>query len=136
MKFRSFTQFKAVVRNYKIVNIFQVKFKPNNKTKYKAICSKRCPFYIWASPMVTCKETVQIKSEIFIHTYSKDHHIKHVNAQQIVDNYLETFRINLSWSINGIIKAVKSNQEVQINNVKAWRARIIALKKIDGDERD
>ena len=51
---------------------------------------------------------------------------KHVNVDWIARNYLEQFRADPSWKIAGIIQAVKSNQEVDISRLKAYRAKCIA----------
>lgn len=128
MKFRSFTQFKEAVRNYAINNRCVINFKPNNKQKCKAFCKKKCPFYLWDAPMVKDKDTIQIKSGNLKHECSRDHHIRHVNAKWIAKKYMDQFRSDPSWKINGIIQAVKTNQEVHISKLTAWRAKSIALK--------
>lgn len=107
MKFRSFKQFKEAVKNYGIMNRDVMSFKPNNKKKCKAFCRKRCPFYLWASPMVTDKNTVQIKTGVLKHECTRDHVNKHVNAYWVARNYLEQFRADPAWRIAGIIQAVK-----------------------------
>ncbi|XP_039115507.1 uncharacterized protein LOC120250816 [Dioscorea cayenensis subsp. rotundata] len=146
MKFRSFKQFKEAVKNYGIKNPYVMNFKPNNKKKCKAFCRKGCPFYLWASPMVTGKNTVQIKTGVLKHECTRDHVSKHVNADWVARNYLEQFRADPAWRITGIIQAVKSNQEVDISRLKAYRAKSIALRShmykflfvyriIDGDEK-
>ncbi|XP_039130213.1 uncharacterized protein LOC120266636 [Dioscorea cayenensis subsp. rotundata] len=117
------------------MNRYVMSFKPNNKKKCKAFCRKRCPFYLWASPMVTDKNTVQIKTGVLKHECTRDHVNKHVNAYWVARNYLEQFRADHAWRIAGIIQAVKSNQEVDISRLKAYRAKSIALRIIDGDEK-
>ncbi|XP_039143892.1 uncharacterized protein LOC120281002 [Dioscorea cayenensis subsp. rotundata] len=134
MKFRSFKQFREDVRNYGIKHMVVMNFKPSNSKRCKAICKKGCPFYIWAAPMIKDKNTIQIKSGIFKHECARDHKIRHVNAKWIAHNYLEQFRADPSWSIAGIIQAVKTNEEVDISRLKAWRARGIARSLLDGDE--
>lgn len=78
--------------------------------------------------MIKDKNTIQIKSGIFKHECARDHKIRHVNAKWIAHNYLEQFRADPSWSIAGIIQAVKTNEEVDISRLKAWRARGIARR--------
>ena len=94
------------------------------------MCKKGCLFYIWASPMVTDKNTVQIKSGNLKHECTRDHNIRHVSAKWIAHNYLDQFRADPSWSVAGIIQAVKHNQEVDISRLKAWRAKCIAKRWI------
>ncbi|XP_039119617.1 uncharacterized protein LOC120255910 [Dioscorea cayenensis subsp. rotundata] len=85
--------------------------------------------------MVKDKDTIQIKSGNLKHECSRDHHIRHVNAKWIAKKYMDQFRSDPSWKINGIIQAVKTNQEVHISRLIAWRAKSIALKMLDGDEK-
>lgn len=128
MKFSSFKQFREAVRNYGIKNRCVMNFRPNNKKRCKAYCRKGCPFYLWAAPMVTDRNTIQIKSGILKHECTRDHNVRHVSAQWIAKEYMDQFRADPSWSIPGIIQAVKSNQEVNISRIKAWRAKAIARR--------
>lgn len=128
MKFRSFAQFKEAVRNYGIKNRYVMNFRPNSKTRCKAFCKKGCPFYLWASPMVKDSSTIQIKSGKLQHECARDHHNRHVNAEWIAKTYLEQFRADPSWKIPGIVQAVKTNQQVDISRLKAYRAKSKALR--------
>lgn len=120
------------IKNYGIKNRVVMNFKPNNKKRCKAYCKKGCPFYLWASPMIKDKNTIQIKARNLKHECSRDHDIRHVNAQCIAEHYLEQFRANPSWKITGIIQAVKTNHEVDISRLKAWRAKNIAARYVQG----
>ena len=80
MKFRSFKQFREAVRNYGIKHKDVMNFRPSNSKKCKAICKKGCPFYLWASPIVKDKNTVQIKLGYRKHECVRDHNIRHMNA--------------------------------------------------------
>ncbi|XP_039130904.1 uncharacterized protein LOC120267311 [Dioscorea cayenensis subsp. rotundata] len=132
MKFRDFKQFKEVVKNYGIKNRYVMAFKPNSKKRCKAICKRGCPFYLWASSTMKDGSTIQIKSGKLEHECSKDQHNRHVNVDWIARNYLEQFRVDPSWKISGIIQVVKTNQEVQISRLKAYRAKSITLRCDEG----
>ncbi|XP_039135796.1 uncharacterized protein LOC120273231 [Dioscorea cayenensis subsp. rotundata] len=80
------------------------------------------------------KARVQIKSGVLEHECARDHHNRHVSAEWIAKNYLEQFRADPSWRVAGIVQAVKTNQEVDISRLKAYRAKCIAQRIIDGDE--
>lgn len=69
-----------------------MKFKPNNKKKCKAFCKKGCPFYLWVSPIVNDRSTIQIKIGNLVHECIRDHVNRHVNAQWISNIYLKQFR--------------------------------------------
>lgn len=81
MMFSNFNQFKEVVRNYGVKNRFVMNFRPSNKKRCKAIYKKGCPFYLWATPMIKDKNTIQIKSGILKHECTRDHNVKHVSAK-------------------------------------------------------
>ncbi|XP_039130869.1 uncharacterized protein LOC120267252 [Dioscorea cayenensis subsp. rotundata] len=134
MKFRDFKQFKEAVKNYGVKNRYVMNFRPNTKTRCKAYCSKGCPFYLWASPMVRDGATVQIKSGVLKHECGKEHKNRHASAKWIAKTYMEQFRADPSWKLAGIIQAVKTNQQVEITRLTAYRAKNIALREIDGDE--
>ena len=59
---------------------------------------------------------------------SRDHNIRHVSAYWIAYNYIEQFRVNPSWKPARIIQTVKTNQNVDISRLKAWRAESIATR--------
>ncbi|XP_015576050.1 uncharacterized protein LOC107261433 [Ricinus communis] len=79
---------------------------------------------------------MQIKSAKFDHSCTKEHYNRHVNAKYIAMKYVERFRVDPSWAIQCIIQTVKEDMAVDVSRLKAWRARNIALKFIDGDERE
>ena len=76
--------------------------------------------------MVKDRNTIQIKSRILEYECTRDHNNRHVNAAWIPKTYLEQFRANPAWKIVGIVQAIKSNQEVDISRLKAYRAKSIA----------
>ena len=78
--------------------------------------------------MVKDRNTIQIKARVLEHEYARDHINRHVNAEWIEKTYLEKFKANLAWKIAGIIQAIKSNQEVEINILKEYRAKCITQR--------
>lgn len=95
-------------------------FRLGNSKRYKVICKKSCPFYLWVATMVKDRNTIQIKSGIFKNECARDYKIRHVNTQWIAHNYLEQFIVDFSWSIVGIIQVVKTNKEMDISGLKTW----------------
>ena len=108
MKFRSFKQFKEVVKNYKIKNRYVMNFMPNKKRKCKAFCKIGWPFYLWASLMFKDRNITQIKIGVLEQECSRDHVNRYVNAEWIAKTYLEQFRSDLSWKIASIIHATSA----------------------------
>ena len=106
------------------------------KKRCKAICKKPCPFYLWAALMKTDEATMQIKSGLMTHTCARDHHIRHVNAKWLSKEYLEQFRADPTWKLDGIVQAVRTNQRCEISKVVAYRAKKEALRIINGDKEE
>ncbi|XP_050211836.1 uncharacterized protein LOC126661994 [Mercurialis annua] len=134
MMFSSFQQFKEACRNYVIKNRYVINFKPNNKRRCKAICKKSCPFFMWASLMSKDNSTVQIKTGILTHSCPREHSIRHVNTKWVSKEYLEQFRSDPTWKLEGIMQAVRTNQKIEISKTIAYRAKKRALGIINGDE--
>ncbi|XP_048235198.1 uncharacterized protein LOC107261254 [Ricinus communis] len=59
---------------------------------------------------------------------------RHVNANWIAEQYVERFRADPGWAIQGIIQAVKEDSGIEVSRLKAWRARNAALTFNNGDE--
>ena len=78
--------------------------------------------------MVKDGSTIQIKAGNLEHECARYHNNRHVNAEWIAKNYLEQFRADPAWKLAGIIQTVKTNQEIDIIRLKAYRAKCIALR--------
>ena len=72
-----------------IKNRQEVIFKPNNKQKCKALHKRGCPFFIWAYPMVSDKNTVQIKLVNLQHSCTREQY------SHLHDYKLELLKTNL-----------------------------------------
>ena len=127
MKFRRFKQFKGAIKNYGIRNRYVMNFNPTPRKDIKHFV-RECTFYLWVLPMVKDGSTVQIKSGKLEHECTRDHNNRHVNADYIARTYLDQFRADPAWNISGIIQAMKTNQEVNINRLKVYRAKCKALR--------
>jgi len=136
MLFKSLDEFKEACRSWAIKNRWQIKFKPNDKKRCKAVCGKGCGWYIWCDAMVRDPHTFQIKSGQFEHSCTKEHNIRQVTSKWLAKTYLEMFRANPGWNLNGFIKCVAEQRNIEVTISKAWRARKIAAKLIDGDENE
>ncbi len=77
---------------------------------------------------------MQIKTGHFEHSCGKEFSNFPVTAKWLASHYLETFKHDPNWSLNGIIARVKVDFSFTIDPVKAWRAKEFALKIINGDE--
>lgn len=99
----------------------------HNSKICKAFCKKGCRFYLWASPMATDRNIIQIKSSCLQHECNKDHKNMHVSAHWIANKYLDQFRADPSWKAARVIQVVKNNQSVNISNT-AWRAKAIVSR--------
>ncbi|XP_057997801.1 uncharacterized protein LOC131176783 [Hevea brasiliensis] len=137
MKFANSHEFKEACKAYGIKHRYKIHFPTNDKKRVQACCFKKCGWKIWASrlnPRDPSDVTMQIKTSHFEHSCGVDFSNFHVTVKWLASHYLETFRHNPIWSLNGIIARVKANFSFIINPVKAWRAREFSLKTINGDK--
>ncbi|KAM3235012.1 putative protein isoform X1 [Capsicum annuum] len=99
------------------------------------ICKRDdCPFRIYASKLSQDNSIVQIKSINLTHNGGMVFDNPHMTPKYIAKRYLEFFKADPDWSINGIIAMVKQDLSYTISYKKAWKARDQALKWIVGDE--
>lgn len=98
------------------------------RKKCKTICRRGCPFYLWVTPMIKDRNTIQIKIGCLNHECAIDHKNNHVNASWVAHHYLEQFRTDPSWKIYGVIQAVRTNQQVEISRLTAYRTKGIAMR--------
>ncbi|KAF2323861.1 hypothetical protein GH714_001821 [Hevea brasiliensis] len=137
MVFANNHEFKEACREYGIKHRYQIHFPTNDKKRVKATHFKKCGWYIWASklnPKDPTYMSMQIKSRKFEHACGKVFTNFHITSKWLASHYLEIFRHDPDWSIPGIITRVKAYHTLTINPIKAWRARELALKAINGDE--
>lgn len=78
--------------------------------------------------MVKDGNTIQIKDGNLMHEYAKDHNNRHVNAHWIENIYCEQFRADHVLKIARIIQAMKTNPQVDISRLKAYRVKCIAIR--------
>eukprot|EP00257_Ricinus_communis_P026965 XP_025014379.1 uncharacterized protein LOC112535866 [Ricinus communis] len=116
MLFNSFKQFKDAVKSLSIKSRNQVIFGPNTGQK----CKKRCQFFIWAYLLNSNKQKCRSSQPISLTTVQERHTI----GSELIP----------SWAIQWIIQAVKEDCGVEVSKLKAWRARNVALRFINGDE--
>ncbi|KAF2323858.1 hypothetical protein GH714_001709 [Hevea brasiliensis] len=136
MVFANNHEFKEACKEYGIKHRYQIHFPTNDKKRVKATHFKKCGWYIWASklnPKDPTYMSMQIKSRKFEHACGKVFTNFHITSKWLASHYLEIFRHDPDWSIPGIITRVKA-YTLTINPIKAWRARELALKAINGDE--
>ncbi|XP_058005474.1 uncharacterized protein LOC110651994 [Hevea brasiliensis] len=139
MLFKNKDEFKKACRAFGIKHKFQIHFPRNEVRCIEAKCYKSCGWRIYATrrnPRDTTDLTMQIKAGKFTHTCGKDFKNFHVTAKWLAQQYLDAFRADPEWSINGLINRVKNDLSFTIGKMKAWRARVWAIKTLNGDEKD
>ncbi|KAF2304282.1 hypothetical protein GH714_029304 [Hevea brasiliensis] len=106
----------------------------SNREEFKATCKEYGIKHNKLNPRDPDNKTTQIKTRKFEHRFGKVFDNFHVTSKWIALAYSETFRTDSEWSINGLIGRAKEDHSFTICRMKAWRAKDLALKQINGDE--
>ena len=77
---------------------------------------------------------MQIKTLQLKHRCSKVFSNFHLVVDLLYEEYLERFRVDPNWSLQGLIDAVKMEKGYDISRSKAWRVKNKCLRQIFGDE--
>ncbi|XP_065855437.1 uncharacterized protein [Euphorbia lathyris] len=147
MLFRDFAEFKLACRNWSVKHRFDIYF-PYNDLK-RCICechsnknnkdNDKCKFRLYAAPVNKGDPddpTVQIKSSHLEHTCSKVFVNRHATAEWLAKKYLDQFRGDREWSVNGIIRCIQRDFAYTIVRSKAYKIREKALSWIYGEEKE
>jgi len=149
MKFNSSREFKDAIIEWNVLNGYEISFEKNESYRVRTVCKedalkkgekreewekKRKCGYLCLCSKVGHMHTYQIKS------YVKDHTCRRVTknrsakskwvANFVVVNKLQTTE---KVTIKDIINDMRKNHSIDITKGRAWKAKQIAQKIVDGD---
>ncbi|KAH1082176.1 hypothetical protein J1N35_021937 [Gossypium stocksii] len=105
MLFKSKDSLKEAAKQYGRLNSYFIKFPKNDLKRLKAVCSKKCSWFIWASrlnPNDPTDQTWQIRSSNPNHTCSKVYKNRNVTAAWIGEQYKEKFIADPNYSLKSL----------------------------------
>ena len=118
MPFNNKDEFKEAYRQWGIKHRFQLYFLKNYKTRVRYKCFKQCGFFfIYATKFDTKDKDdniFQLRSFNLKHKCGKVHKNFHLTSKLIAQRYLEEFRGDPAWSLDGIVGIVKKGMKLKI----------------------
>ncbi|KAG8493248.1 hypothetical protein CXB51_010730 [Gossypium anomalum] len=135
MLFRSKDSLKEAAKQYGTLNSYFIKFPKNDLRRLKAVCNEKCSWFIWASrlnPNDPTDQTWQIRTSNPNHTCSKVYKNRNVTSAWIGEQYKEKFIADPEYSLKSLQQDVKRDFCCLVSLTKCRRAKLRALKLIEG----
>ncbi|XP_074346299.1 uncharacterized protein LOC141685077 [Apium graveolens] len=131
MHFSSAEVLRLAVRSHAITQRRHVLRQPNMGSKVQFICTSPYKWKIYANK---CQKTdsYQIRTYQNKHTCQLTWEQKQLSADWIARRYMDEIRMNHSWECEAFQKKVVNDLGCQVNKSMCYRAKVIALKAING----
>ncbi|XP_050216210.1 uncharacterized protein LOC126667282 [Mercurialis annua] len=143
LQFVNREQFKKACRQWGIKHRYQLHFPVNEKTRVRAKCFDKsdnvpkCRFEIFASKQNMSDpddETFLVKTLNLVHTCPKRRSNFHMTSAYLAESFLEEFRANPDYNPEQFVAKIARELKQKISVQTARRARLRAVRKLEGDE--
>ncbi|KAK8631685.1 hypothetical protein V6N13_028467 [Hibiscus sabdariffa] len=127
----------ATVKQYVVLNEYNVRLKVNDSRRLQVVCKAGCPWMIWASRLHSKdinETTWQIKTYIGDHSCIRDTKNANCTARWLAKAYIYKWRVDPTYSTGSLQKDVQHDNILQVPLTKCSRAKKIALEMIHGNE--
>ena len=132
LTFETGAQFKNAVREYAIQNGKDIYFKKNDPHRVRAKCKGvNCPWVLYASK-IDNTPTFVVKTYDETHKCPRTDSNRFATSKWLAKEYLNEFKMHDKWGISSFQQVVSKEKTLNISRDKAYRARMIATKKIEG----
>ncbi|KAI8569476.1 hypothetical protein RHMOL_Rhmol02G0282000 [Rhododendron molle] len=134
MEFKTHEIFRDAVKEHSIKLGKKIKFKKSDRAKVCAVCEGKedCPWYIYAS-FVKNDGLYRIKRYVDQHTCTRSYHVPWVSTKWIVKRYSDKICKNPTWPIQSLAETIESENTVNVDRQKVFRARRRSLAILEGD---
>ncbi|GMI76239.1 hypothetical protein HRI_001293200 [Hibiscus trionum] len=139
MMFSHQSVLKAAVKQYAVLNRYNVRLKTNDSRRLQVVCKDGCPWMIWASrlnPKIVKESSWQIKTYIGQHTCIRDTVNANCTSTWLAKTYMEKWRVDPTYSSGSLQKDVENDHILHVPLTKCCRAKKLALKKLHGDDEE
>ncbi|KAK8690434.1 hypothetical protein V6N13_073967 [Hibiscus sabdariffa] len=120
---------KAAMKQYVVLNGYNVRLKVNDSRRLQVVCKAGCPWMIWASrlhPKDINETTWQIKTYIGDHSCIRDTKIGNCTARWLAKAYIDKWRVDPTYSTGSLQKDVQHDHILQ-DGFKAGCRPIISI---------
>ncbi|KAI5406625.1 hypothetical protein KIW84_053096 [Lathyrus oleraceus] len=110
----------------------EISFVKNEGDRVRVVCKHKCGFLVLCSK-VGHKETFAIKTLVHKHTCARVLNNKSASSKWVAKHVVKRMQTSDTVRIRDIIQDMRQTYSVGITVAKAWRAKLIAKKIIEGD---
>ncbi|XP_058749183.1 uncharacterized protein LOC131622170 [Vicia villosa] len=132
MEFSSLDEFRYAIREWSVLNGRQITFIKNESDRVRVVCRANCGFLMLCSK-VSHKRTFAIKTIVDKHTCARVLDNKSANSRWVAKIVLKKMQTSQDVRITDIIQDLRQNYSVGITVCRAWKAKLIAKKMLEGD---
>jgi len=132
MEFKSLADFKEAIIEWNVLNGYQIKMPKNEGYRVRVLCREECGYKALCS-VVGDRRTYQIKTYCGDHTCGKVLDNKSANSRWVATKVVPKMQVSKSMTVKEVFDEMSLTYGVGITMDRAWRARKIAKKIIEGD---
>jgi hypothetical protein len=135
MKFNSLEEFKNAVTDYAVHGGHGIRFEKNDKVRVRAVCKKGCKWVAYAVKMVG-EMTCQLRTLVNEHTCSRSYLNSRATSKWLGKKLTNRINEQPDMPCSTIQEKVHKKFVVNISRSKAYRAKKVALEKIEGSHKE
>ncbi|XP_058782464.1 uncharacterized protein LOC131656924 [Vicia villosa] len=132
MEFNSLDEFREAIREWSVFNGREIKFVKNESYRVRVECRTKCGFLILCSK-VGHKHTFAIKTIVDKHTCARVLDNRSASSRWVAKAVVKKMQTSQSVRITDIIQDLRQNFSVGITVARAWKAKLIAKRILEGD---
>ncbi|XP_058742255.1 uncharacterized protein LOC131614714 [Vicia villosa] len=131
MQFNSLDEFRYAIREWSVLNGREITFTKNESDRVRVVCKAKCGFLMLCSK-VGHKRTFAIKTIVDKHTCARVLDNRSANSRWVAKAVLKKMQSSQDVRITDIIQDLRQNYSVGITVARAWKAKLIAKKMLEG----
>ncbi|XP_058767340.1 uncharacterized protein LOC131641032 [Vicia villosa] len=132
MEFNTLNDFREAIREWTVLNGREITFVKNESYRVRVECKAKCGFLMLCSK-VGHKHSYAIKTIKDTHTCARVLENKSASSKWVAKAVVKKMRTSDKVRICDIIQDMRQNYSVGITVCRAWKAKLIAKKIIEGD---
>ena len=137
MEFTSIQEFKDAVREYALLNRYELKFLKNDMVRCRVKCAhKECKWLIFVSKNGGGELTYGVKTLISKHTCGVSIKGKNATYKWISEKIKNLMKTNKNFKLVDVIASIRELYMVDISQWKAYKARKRAKAMVEGDYKE
>ncbi|XP_058758242.1 uncharacterized protein LOC131631465 [Vicia villosa] len=132
MEFNTLVDFKEAIREWSVLNGREISFVKNESYRVRVECKAKCGFLVLCSK-VGHKHTYAIKTLVDTHTCARVLNNRSANSRWVAKHVVKKMQSSENVRIRDIMQDVRQKFSVGITVARAWKAKLMAKKIVEGD---